>query len=130
MFHAYKLLWLMWEVFSNPINRLIQKTTKTNMTFCYDQNQKFIIIIIVWSKPISKLLPCTHVCHIEVWGMQDHATYKMVTSLQGILSISTHAFATYVQINHFCDYRCNNLPWHLVKKVKAWRGGLFGLSHL
>jgi hypothetical protein len=44
---------------------------------------------------------------------------KMITShiiktLQGILSISTDAYATSIQINHFCNYKCDYLPWHLV----------------
>jgi hypothetical protein len=38
-------------------------------------------------------------------------------SLQGILSIPTHAFATCVQINHFCDFKSNCPPWHLVKTI-------------
>jgi hypothetical protein len=30
-------------------------------------------------------------------------------TLQRILSIPTHLFATCVQINHFCNYQCNYL---------------------
>jgi len=33
------------------------------------------------------------------------------------MSISTHAFAIYVQINHFCNYRCDCPFWHLVKMI-------------
>jgi hypothetical protein len=31
------------------------------------------------------------------------------------MSIPTHAFATHVQIDHFCDYRCDYLLCHVVK---------------
>jgi hypothetical protein len=40
---------------------------------------------------------------------------NVLFTLQGIMSISTHAFATYVQINHFCNYRCDYLPQHSIK---------------
>jgi hypothetical protein len=36
-------------------------------------------------------------------------------SLQVIMFVPTHAFATYIQINHFYDYRCDYPPQHLVK---------------
>jgi hypothetical protein len=36
-------------------------------------------------------------------------------STQGIRSISTHAFANSIQINHSCNYKCDYLPWHLIK---------------
>lgn len=35
--------------------------------------------------------------------------------LQEMMSISTHVFATCVQVNHFCDYQCNYPLWHHVK---------------
>ncbi len=38
-------------------------------------------------------------------------------SLQGILSIPTHAFVVCVQINYFCNYRCECPLWHLVKMI-------------
>jgi hypothetical protein len=41
--------------------------------------------------------------------------------LQGILSIPTHVFATFVQINHFCNFWYNCPPWHLVKLINIYR---------
>jgi len=38
-------------------------------------------------------------------------------SLQGILSIPTHAFLVCVQINYFCNYKCECPLWHLVKMI-------------
>jgi hypothetical protein len=35
--------------------------------------------------------------------------------LQKIMSIPTHAFVTSFRINHFCDFRYDCPPWHLVK---------------
>jgi len=37
--------------------------------------------------------------------------------LQRIMSIPTHAFVTSIQINHFCDFRYDCPPWHLVKTI-------------
>jgi hypothetical protein len=44
----------------------------------------------------------------------DYVT-KLNKTLQWIMSNSTHAFVIYVQINHFCNYKCDYPPWHLVK---------------
>jgi hypothetical protein len=45
----------------------------------------------------------------------------LVHPLQRTLSIPTHVFASYVQINHFCDFRYNidSLLWHLVKMISS-----------
>jgi hypothetical protein len=44
---------------------------------------------------------------------------KPMPLLQGILSIPTHAFATFVQINHFYDFRYDCPLWHLVKLISS-----------
>jgi hypothetical protein len=69
---------------------------------------------------VKKLIPWT--CSIQS-GLQikHHAWFeylessKAISTLQGIMSIPIHAFVTYVQINHFYEYRCDYPLWHLVK---------------
>jgi len=37
-----------------------------------------------------------------------------------ILSIPIDVFVTCVQIDHFCDYQCDNLLWHMEKKTCSY----------
>ncbi len=80
----------------------------------------FHISKIMASNNIEKLIPWT--CLIQsVLQIKNHAWFeylesnKAISTLQGTMSIPIHAFVTYVQINHFCDYRCNYPLWHLLK---------------
>jgi hypothetical protein len=61
---------------------------------CHWQNKSHytLIIKVMWS-----------LCHFQS------------ISLQGILSIPTHVFATSIQINHFYNFRYDCPPWHLLK---------------
>jgi hypothetical protein len=52
-------------------------------------------------------------------SLSKHFWHLVIDSLQGILSIHTHAFMTSVQINHFCDFRYDYLLWHLVKMISS-----------
>ncbi len=47
------------------------------------------------------------------------AIFATFHSLQGILSIPTHAFVTFVQINNSYDFRYDYPPWHLVKMTSS-----------
>jgi hypothetical protein len=45
--------------------------------------------------------------------------FSCLLTLQGIQSISTCAFATFIQINHFCDFKYDYPLWHLVKMTNS-----------
>jgi hypothetical protein len=43
----------------------------------------------------------------------------IIKNIIGILSIPTHASVTSIQIYHFCDFRYDCPPWHLVKTTSS-----------
>jgi hypothetical protein len=45
--------------------------------------------------------------------------FSCLLTLQGIQSIPIHAFATFIQINHFCDFKYDYPLWHLVKMTSS-----------
>ncbi len=65
--------------------------------FCNNDQKTFCMCIVIWKFIISFI------------------DYNL--SLQGILSIPTHAFATFIQINCFCDFRYDYPSRHLVKRL-------------
>jgi hypothetical protein len=44
---------------------------------------------------------------------------QVLHRLQRILSIPTHAFVTFVQINYFCDFKYDCPLWHSVKMINS-----------
>ncbi len=72
-------------------------------------------------RPISKLTSFQKKKHHFLEAHPTHvvAIFATFASLQGILSIPIHAFATSVQINHFCDFRYDCPLWHLVKTTDS-----------
>jgi hypothetical protein len=75
-------------------------------------------------RPISKLTSFQKKKHHFLEAHPTHvvAIFATFASLQGILSIPIHAFATSVQINHFCDFRYN---WMKMKMKNTFISSIF-----
>jgi len=75
----------------------------------------FIFRVVISYMPFHLKARCAWGISCEVKLFVRESKQEAKISLQIIISIPTHVFTTCVQINHFCNYRCKCLAWHLVK---------------